>query len=253
MTTNADGTLNIESQPNPEAKPGEGLPAGEVKPTLPIAEKQPEAKPTDGPIPVVYEATGDPALDMALEFVGKFGFGPEDPAMVAAGDGNFALLEAKLAAMGDKAKGYEKFIALGKSSYAQVSEKAKAAAAEKATAIYNVVGGESQWKVIQAWAATNAEPAEQEAVNAALAGSPMQAKAMAHYLATLYDRASGVNQTGRKAVNENGPAGGSPQNGALTPRAYTKEVDALKRKLGSKMEESNDYKQLIARRQAWRP
>lgn len=250
MTTNADGS---PAQPGTTGEPNtEGQPAGEGKPTLPIAEKQPEANQNDGPVVVSYEPTGDVALDMALEFVGKFGFGPEDPVMKAAADGNFSLLEAKLASMGDKAKGYEKYIALGKSSYAQVTEKAKTAAAEKAKAIYGVVGGEDQWKVIQSWAATNAEPAEQEMVNTALAAGGMQAKAMAHYLATLYDRASGVNQTGRSAVNENGAGGDSPANGTLSPRAYTKEVDTLRRKLGSRMEESPEYKQLQSRRMAWR-
>lgn len=245
MTTNADGSPAIA----PTAPVITETPAAPI--TLPIAEKPPEAKPAEGPAPVVYESTNDPALDMALEFVGKFGIGPDDPAMVAAGDGNFALLEAKLAAMGDKAKGFEKFLALGKSSYASVQEKAKAEATQKAADIYKVVGGEEQWNAIKTWASKNAEPAEQTVVNAALAAGGMQAKAMAFYLSNLYDNASGVNQAGKPAVAPNASANAATS-GSLSPRAYTKEVDALARKLGSRMESSPEYKQLQSRRQAWR-
>jgi len=256
MTTNADGSPAQGA--TGDGSPAAGSPAiGEAKPnepSLPIADKTPEAKPEAGagPAPVIYESTNDPALDMALEFVGKFGIGPDDPAMVAAGDGNFAMLEAKLAAMGDKAKGFEKFIALGKSSYANVKAKAEADAAKRAEDIYKVVGGADQWKVIKEWAGKNAEPAEQEVVNAALNAGGMQAKAMAFYLSTLYDRASGVNQTGKSAVNPNAGGGGSPNTTALSPRAYTQEVAALQKKLGSRFEGSPEYKQLQARRQAWR-
>lgn len=254
MTTNSDGSA---AQPGTtEGQPAGANPAiGEVKPTeptLPIAEKAPDAKPAEGPAPVVYEPTNDPALDMALEFVGKFGIGPDDPAMIAAGDGNFSLLEAKLAAMGDKAKGFEKFIALGKSSYEGVKAKSEAEAAKRAEDIYKVVGGADQWKQIKEWAGKNAEPAEQEVVNAALNAGGMQAKAMAFYLSTLYDRASGVNQTGKSAVNKEGPGGNTPSAGALSPRAYTQEVAALQKKMGSRFEGSVEYRQLQARRQAWK-
>lgn len=252
MTTNADGSpaqgATGESSQNGTPTIGETKPN---EPSLPIAEKPTAPNPAEGPAPVIYESTNDPALDMALEFVGKFGIGPDDPAMVAAGDGNFSLLEAKLAAMGDKAKGFEKFIALGKSSYTGVQEKAKAEAAQRAADIYKVVGGEDQWKAIKEWAGKNAEPAEQEVVNTALQAGGMQAKAMAFYLSTLYDNAAGVNQAGKSAVVPNAGSG-SPNAGTLSPRAYTKEVDSLARKLGSRMESSPEYRQLQARRQAWR-
>lgn len=255
MSDNAGGAA---AQPGNtgEGKPAVGDPAiGEAKPnepSLPIDEKAPESKPAAGPTPVIYEPTNDPALDMALEFVGNLGFGPDDPAMKAAGDGDFSLLEAKLAALGDKAKGYEKFIALGKSSFENVKAKAEAEAAKRAEDIYKVVGGADQWKLIKEWAGKNAEPEEQEVVNAALNAGGMQAKAMAFYLSTLYDRAAGVNQTGKPAVNKDGAGGNTPSNTALSPRAYTQEVDAMRKKLGSRFDESAEYRQLQSRRQAWR-
>ena len=252
MTTNADGAPAGENNPGttePVALPG-GEPA--PKPALPIEEKAPEQKPVDGVVPIVYEASGDVALDMALEFVGKFGIGPNDPAMQAAADGNFALLEAKLAGLGDKAKGYEKFIALGKSAHAATEAKAKEAAAKNAEGIYSVVGGPDQWKAIKEWAGKNAEPAEQSVVNAALNAGGMQAKAMAHYLATLYEKAGNVTVRGKSAVDTNAANGGAGNSGALSPRAYTQEVDALRKKLGGNFEGSPAYRQLQQRRNAWR-
>ena len=232
-----------------------GAPNTNPKVTLPITEKQPEVtspvKSESGPTPIAYEPTNDPALDMTLEFIGNLGFGPEDPAMAAAMDGNFSLLEAKLAAMGDKAKGWEKFIALGKSAYESVQAKSKAESEKTAAAIYNIVGGEANWKAIKEWAGKNAEPEEQAVVNAAFKAGGMQAKAMAHYLATLYDGASGVNKTGRAAVTDAANSG-SPTSTALSPRAYTQEVEKLRKSMGGRFEGSREYQQLQARRQAWR-
>jgi len=221
-------------------------------PALPITEKQPDPIVTvpAAPAAVLYEPTGDPGLDLALEFVGKFGINPDDPAMTAAADGNFALLEAKMAAMGDKAKGFEKFLALGKASYASTTEKAKAAAEANAAGIHSVVGGEARWKEVQKWAGINAEPAEQELVNKTLQGGGIAAKAMAYYLDTLYQKAAGTVIKGKPAFDDNSGNGG-PASNALSPRAYTKEVADLSRKLGGKLDGSPEYKQLQARRQAW--
>lgn len=218
---------------------------------LPIVEKTPEPKAGELVV-VAYDATGDAGLDMALDFVGKFGIGPEDPAMAAAADGNFDLLAAKFAAMGAKAQGYEKFLALGKASYAAVQATAKATSEKNAEAIYNVVGGKERWETVKTWAGKEAEPEEQTAVNAALNAGGMQAKAMAMYLDTLFDKASGVTVKGRSAVSGNA-AGGAPANGgALSPRAYTAEAEKLSRKLGGRLDGSPEYKQLQARRAAWR-
>ena len=252
MTTNADGSPATTTTTTTAGEVT--LPGAEAKTEqLNIEAKEPEPKPNaDGIVPVIYESSGDVALDMALEFVGKFGIGPADPAMVAAADGNFALLEAKLAGMGDKAKGYEKFIALGKSAHEATTAKAKAEAAKNAEGIYSVVGGADNWNAIKAWAGKNAEPAEQTVVNAALNAGGMQAKAMAHYLATLYEKAGNVTVRGKSAVDANASGGGGADSGALTPRAYTKEVDALRKKLGGRLDGSREYAALQARRNAWR-
>ena len=250
-STPAAGTPNA-AEPNASGNPAIGEGAGGIPATLPIAEKQPTNVNIEGPTPVAYEPTGDVGLDMALDFIGKFGISPDDPVMIAAGEGNFQLLEAKLAAMGDKAKGYEKFLALGKSSYETVQAKAKAESEAKATLIHNAVGGEERWKAIKEWAGKNAEPAEQTAVNAALNAGGLQAKAMAVYLDGLFDRAAGVVQVGKPAVNPNGAKGGAPNSGALSPRAYTAEVAKLSQKLGGRLDGSAEYRQLQSRRQAWK-
>lgn len=257
MTTNADGSpaggAPAGDNPGATKEPG-ALPGGETKPeALNIEAKVEPPKTVDGITPVLYEPSGDVALDMALEFVGNLGFGPDDPVMKAAADGNFALLEAKLASMGDKAKGYEKFIALGKSAHANTEAKAKAEAAKNAEGIYSVVGGAANWKAINEWAGKNAEPAERATVNAALNAGGMQAKAMAYYLSTLYERAGNVVVKGKSAVDSGAAnGGGGADSGALSPRAYTKEVDALRKKLGGRLDGSREYAQLQQRRNAWR-
>lgn len=254
MTTNADGSPSGTPAPSTPATEPVGLGNTEVKPEgLNIEAKAEPPLPIDGITPVLYEPSGDIALDMALEFVGKLGFGPNDPVMKAASDGNFSLLEAKLAGMGDKAKGYEKFIALGKSAHANTEAKAKAEATKNAEGIYSVVGGADNWKAIKEWAGKNAEPEEQVTVNAALNAGGMQAKAMALYLSTLYERAGNVTVKGRSAVDPNASGGNGAGNaGALSPRAYTAEVDTLRKKLGGRMDGSREYAALQARRSAWR-
>lgn len=206
-------------------------------------------------VPVSYEPTGDAGLDMALGFLGKLGIGPADAAMQAAERGDFAMLKAQLALMGDKAQGWEQVVALGEQSYKGVQAKAQAEAKQTQDAILSVFGSDAaaaaaEWGKVRAWAADNAEPQERTAVNAALAAGGIAAKAMAAYLAGLY-------RAHPSAVIE--PAivskvGGSPDfnAGALSPEQYKAELSKLRAAKGQAMDGSPDYKVLQQRRMAWR-
>lgn len=212
----------------------------------PVAET-PDAGAEDAP--AEYESTGDVGLDIALEFIGARGIKPSDPAMIAAEKGDFSLLEAKLAAMGDKAKGYKQMLALGQKAFNDVKAAADAKAAASATAIHELVGGKEQWLAIKTWAAKEAEPAEKSAINAALSQGGLVAKMVAQGLAERFNRAAGntVEPASVTQANANGkPAGPTP----LTRQGFIQEADALRNKMGARFEGSKEYAALRARRSA---
>lgn len=200
---------------------------------------------------ISYEPTNDPGLDMALDFLGKLGIGPEDAAMAAAMNGDFAMLKGKLSGLGDKAKGWEKYVALGEKAAKESSEKATAKVAADKALIHSAVGGEENWKAISEWAGKNAEPAEKDAVNAALKQGGLVAKVMAQWLSAQHAKASGTVKTPAN-VAAPGAAGKADVAGPLTAADYSKEVQALRSKLGYQMESSQAYRTLQARRTAGR-
>lgn len=214
--------------------------------------EEPAAEPAAaGPATVAYEGTGDVGLDMALEFVGNLGLGPDDPAMAAAMNGDFAMLKGKLSGMGDKAKGWERFIALAEKSHTATAEARKAQVAKDTEAIHNVVGGAEAWAAVSKWAGANAEPAERVAVNEALSKGGMVGKAMAAYLHGLYTKAQGTTVQPGQVVNP-AAAGRADPVGPLTAAQYAQEAQALRAKMGYNMDGSQAYQALQARRMAGR-
>lgn len=197
----------------------------------------------------MFDPTGNVALDMALEFVGGLGLGPEHPAIKAAEEGNFALLEAALGAMGDKAKGWERYTALAKGAWEQVKQAAEAKAAEQKKVVTDAVGGEETWAKIKDWAAANAEPAEREAVNTALAAGGIAAKAMATYLKGLYEAAPGTTVVPKSAT----PSQSTSTHAAdepMTRAAYNKAVSKLYAEKGGRIDGTPEYAALKAQRAA---
>lgn len=196
-----------------------------------------------------YEPTGDVGLDLALEFIGARGIKPSDPAILAAEKGDFSLIEAKLAAMGDKAKGFEKMVALAKRSFNDTKAAADAKAAEGAKLIHETVGGKDKWLEIKTWAASNAEPAEKASINAALAQGGLVAKITAQWLAAKYNGAAGT--TVEPAAVVTAASSGKPAPvGHLTRQAFIAEAESLRMKLGHSFETSKEYANLRARRSA---
>lgn len=220
---------------------------------LSIGEGEPAQTPPQKDAPaegaVSYDKTGDVGLDMALDFVGKLGFGPEDPAMAAAIKGDFGLLKAKLGALGAKAQGWEGFVALAEKAHTDTAAKTADKVAKDTASIHNAVGGKDQWAAISKWAGANAEPHEKTEVNAALAQGGMVAKAMAVHLSNLYAKAVGTTVKPASAVNADAASRAVvPQ--LLSASEYAKEVQSLRGKMGYKMEGSSEYKNLQARRMA---
>lgn len=231
-----------------------------AKPATPVADPV-APKPLDLNVELVsYAPSGDAGLDVALEFIGNLGIGPEHAAMQAASNGDFAPLEAHLASLGAKAKGFEKMLALGKKAHADgakadAESKAKAAADEKATTekIHAVMGGAENWPSIQAWAASAATDQEKLDVAAAFKAGGTIAIAMAERLTNLYRKAGGTFK-GKAAVKVDAAKtpGGPGADGPLSPVEYVKAVEAARRTHRGDWDSSKTYKDLKARRQAWR-
>ena len=233
------------AKPDAPLNIGEGTPAGTPDSTPPAKVGG------EGKVVVEYTPTGDASLDMALQFIGEQGLGPDHPAVAAAQNGDFGMLKAHFA-RGD-VKGWEQFIALGEQAFNNRKASEEAKAAETRSVIENAVGGKEAWAAVQAWAKENAEPHEREAVNKAFAAGGMQAKAMAVYLKELYDGAIG-NREPRSNGYDPDRAGNAGAGGgyALTPREYTAEVEKLYMRFGDRVTETPEYRALQSRRMAWR-
>lgn len=241
------------STPAPELNVTPGQPAAPVAEPAPLSIDAPPEE-TLEVAGVTYEPTGDPVLDLALDFVGRMGFKPEHPAMQAASEGKFDLLKAEMKKLGDKANGWEKFVAAGEAAYKNGLSAKETAAAKTREAVMSVMGDEPTWTAVQAWAAANADPAEKVAVNAGLAAGGVQAKAMALYLKQCFDNAGGKSAgVERGASPVRSQTNAAPGSSALSPRAYVQEVQALRAKLvGRDVESSAEYQALQSRRMAWR-
>lgn len=197
---------------------------------------------------ISYEATGDAALDVALTFIGSLGFAGDNPAVIAAANGDFSLLEAQLAVLGDKAAGWQQMVALAKDAYSRSEANIKDQVAKSDAAILAVVQTPENWAAIKTWAAANADPAEKTAINQMIDAGPVQARAAALLLLTGYQKATGTIVNPAQAVNGNASgAAAAATNTRLSAREYSEKVADLHRKLGSRMEGSQEYADLRRR------
>lgn len=197
---------------------------------------------------VVYEQTGDAALDVALGFIGGLGIAGDDPAVVQAANGDFSLLEAKLATLGDKAAGWQQMINLAKDAYERAQKNFAAHVEATNKAVLSVVESADNWNAIKSWAGANATPEEKAAINQMIDAGPVQARAAAALLLNAYRKATGtaINPASPVRPNASGEAA-SDNGGRLNARDYSIAVAELHRKLGSRMEGSPEYRALRQR------
>ncbi|ALF01672.1 scaffold protein [Caulobacter phage Percy] len=243
--------LQIESTPAPIADPiaaaaaaaaAEAAKAGEQNPVpeKPIKEDPPEPSYT-------YEPTGDPGLDTALQFIGALGINEHNPAMQAAIKGDFTALRALCASMGDKAKGYENFVALGERAYKDAKAEADRTATAKQAAILEAAGDEDTWKAVLAWAGTVAEPHEKTRLNAMLEGDEFQARAAANLLVSQYNKRVNAPLKPAAKHDASGEKAGKEVPATITRREFASEVRALAFKHGDNYNTTPEYKQLVQR------
>lgn len=240
------------AKPNAPDTGAAGAPAADpvVIPQLgdPEAKEQGQLNATSEGNVVQYAPTGDAGMDLALSFVGKQGIKPDHPAMVAAGNGDFSFIKATLAALGDKAQGWEQHVALAEQSYSRAAKEAEDNKAAATKAIHEAVGGEANLGPILKWASSVASPEEKAYFNAQLAGTPLEARVAATELARLYKQASGT--VVRPAPVSTGPtAASTPEaNKPLTRAEYTAEVNKIARRVGSHNLNGNSEYQALAQR-----
>lgn len=238
--------------PNPEPAPA---PAANPAPAeAPQIGTDPAAAP-EGPTSadavdgvITYEPTGDAGLDVALQFVGRLGVGMDDPAMMATADGDFSLIKAKLATMGDKAVGWEQMVALAEQAHGRHVETTTARNTAIASAVSGVLG-EGQAEIL-AWASQNADDAERADINAMLRASPTQARAAANILLQAYQAAGGTVVSPASATSGSASAGAAPSQsdtGPMTNKMFATESAKLHRQYGNAYTQTPEYRGLLAR------
>jgi hypothetical protein len=258
--------MTVENEQTPAAPTPEQVAAAEAAevkapldlggdpaaPTPKVAEKAaptPEAK--GEPEVVQYNPTGDVGLDMTLEFLGKLGYTPDNPAMKAAINGDFTLLAAELAAK--DVKGYDRYIALGEKAYKDTTASTAARQAADRKIVEDAVGGAAEWATIQKWAVEKADPDEKAAVSAALRAGGVQARMAAVFLRDSYSRATGAAETeGAGAAVAATKGAASSATDTLNASAYAKAVAAARVGYKGDFEASKEYRELQARRLAHR-
>jgi hypothetical protein len=189
-------------------------------------------------------------LDVAYAFLSKLGVKPDDPAVEAAKAGDFALIRAKLSAMGDKAAGWQEHVALAQDSYSRSAERATAAAKATADAVYGVVGGKDTWDKVQAWASATASAEEKAELNASFERGGLVAKAAAKYLHNLWVAKSGQ-AVHKPAASGNASAATVSDSNPLSAKDYSKAVaELVKQYPGRDLNRVPEYAKLQQRRVA---
>lgn len=247
-----------DGTPNP-APVAPGAPSG-IPSSLPSLGDEPVV-PASTPAPTGKESensgieahlTGDPGMDLAMNFIAGLGFTPDsNEVKLAVEKGNFDLLEAKLAAMGDKASGWKEHVALAKAYLEAEDAKFEAKITECYNAVYEACGGAEEWKKISTWAKSVADPNEEKEINAMLSSGKHQAKAAALYLRGLYEKAAGTVVEPASPIQGAAPTNQAGQS-ALSPEEFRAELSSLVARKGTYIDNDPEYKSLMQRRAAYR-
>lgn len=266
--------VNIPAVPNPPAAgaPGgspaaapAGSPAadpskdGEADKNVqadPLSLDPPAPPKVDLPDPntvVEYDPTGDATLDLVLAYVGDRGFGPERAEVKAAMQGDFEPLAKSLAALGDKAKGYQKVIVAAKAAHSQHVDGQKKLEADNLAAVTKAVGGAAQWNAIRAFAMENADAKEKQQINAAFKAGGVAAVAMAKQLAEIFEASGQSKKAPASALKPDAERSATTDsNKALSPTEYKAEIRRLTAKYGSRTQYTPEYEAANAARRRFR-
>lgn len=198
----------------------------------------------------VYDPTGDAGLDYALNFVGKLGYGDTHPAIAAARGGDFSLLRAELATKG--VAGADAVMALAEQAYTRFAAEDAKKSEELAGFAAQAAGSAENWAVVRAWAAQEATPQETAQVNAALSQGGLVAQGVIRQLVALYQQQHTLPKDAADVARPGAVGTAAPSNEPMTAKAYAQAVEALRQKLGNRIEDSHEYAALQSQRLAAR-
>jgi hypothetical protein len=111
---------------------------------------------------------GDVGLNIAAEYFTGLGLDLNGRELTEAGKGNFLYLEAKLEALGDKAKGSGGYVSLAKEAVTRIQGAAKAKGEQAVKDVHDAVGGEANWTAVRTWATSNLKADQLGQASAAL-------------------------------------------------------------------------------------
>jgi hypothetical protein len=176
---------------------------------------------------------GDNGLNIAADyFVNTLGLDINGRELTEAAKGNFALLEAKIEVLGDKAKGAGPILKLAQDSVNRIAESAKAQQAQTVTQVHAAVGGEANWKAVQQYARTNLPANQLKEASDALSSGGLAAVAMARHLLSLATTNPNVSTQGQAATDPNAVAESLQGVAPLTREQYRAEYKKLNQKYG---------------------
>lgn len=218
---------------------------------LSLAPVTPSAGSTEPVAPAASDFDlGDNGLNIAADyFVNTLGLDLDGRELTEAAKGNFHLLEAKLEVLGDKAKGSGPMLKLARESIERVQTLAKEKHSSIVAEVHAAVGGEANWKAVQAHARSSLSATEMADAQNALNAGGLQATAMAQLLLARARQNPAVSVTGAPITN--GTPDGVSLHGVdpLSPEQYKVEYRKLLTKYGIKgAANSEELKALNARR-----
>jgi hypothetical protein len=221
----------------------------EPKPASFEQQKPPEKQDApDGAVIVEYAPTGDAGLDLALQFVGELGFGPERADMKAAMAGDFSLLSKSLKELGPVAKGYERSIKVAEESYKRIIDGRKAKDDAVMSAITSAAGGVEQWNAVHEWVAAEADDQQKADITAAFKAGAFSAGAMARQLTEMYKASGKSTLAPKSAVKATAGVVADVTGGAMTAQQYKEEIRRLETKYGYRLQDTDEYRNAVARR-----
>lgn len=194
-----------------------------------------------------FAKSDDQGLNYSLGFLARHGFTADNPAVDAAMGGDFSLLKAELAQKG--IQGWEQALQLGEQAYGRAVDKQKAQQAEVGKVVTQVAAEFGvDWEAAVSHVGSSASPAEKAAINHLLS-DPATARIAASFITGSFLNADGVERDPLvNAAGDNATAAAKPANGKLSRAEYTKEMAALRGKLGDAYINSPEAQALFARR-----
>lgn len=253
-TTAAPVTPAVTAQPQVSLAPAATSAAPATKtPAAATKTDRESAAPIFGTA-VDYQETGNSNLDTALRWAGQMGLHTEStPEMQQAMQGNFGPLKALLASK--QIPGSDAYVALAEAGFKEHQAAAQAKTQAVQQMVVDVAGDADTWAKVFDWARDNAEPAEKEQINSALAQGGFVAEAVAARLVSNYQSQSTTTVPQRAApVKETaGARAATSDTGPLSPQAYGKAVQDLRLSLkGKPIDGTPQYAALQRRRGQFR-